>query len=92
MLKRGRGPQDEDDAEDGVCSKPQWKEVADAGKGEERLLTSLEEEIMEEEADEERTSVGMVGGRSFGVNLLLCRFPAGAGDSEEEGGSGSAFE
>ena len=53
---------------------------------------SLEEEIMEDEADEERTSVGMVGGRSFGVNLLLCRFPAGAGDSEEEGGSGSAFE
>ena len=62
MLKRGRGPQDEDDAEDGVCSKPQWKEIADAGKGEERLFTSLEE-IMEEEADEERTSVGMVGGQ-----------------------------
>ena len=54
---------------------------------------SLEEEIMEEEADEERTSVGMVGGRSFGVNLLLlCRFPAGAGESGEEGGNGSGFE
>ena len=31
--------------------------------GEERLFTELEEEIMDEKTDEERTSVGMVGGR-----------------------------
>ena len=31
--------------------------------GKERLLTELEEEIMDEKKDEERTSVGMVGGR-----------------------------
>ena len=76
-----------------MCGAREWKDFGDVGKGEERLLTSLEEEIMEEEGDEERTSVGMVGGRSFGVNLLLlCRFPAGAGESGEEGGSGSGFE
>ena len=63
MLERGRSLQDEDEGEDGVCSKPQWKEVGDVGKGEEMLFISLKEEIMEEEADEERTSVGMVGGQ-----------------------------
>ena len=31
--------------------------------GKERLLTELEEEIMDEKKDKERTSVGMVGGR-----------------------------
>ena len=30
---------------------------------EERLFTELEEETMDEKTDEERTSVGMVGGR-----------------------------
>ena len=94
MLERGCGLRDED--ESGVCGVWEWKVLGDVGKGEERLLMSLEEEIMEDEADEadeERTSVGMVGGRSFGVNLLLlCHFPTGAGESGEEGGSGSGFE
>ena len=40
----------------------EWRDLGDVGKGEARLFTSLEE-IMEEEADEERTSVGMVGGQ-----------------------------
>ena len=62
------------------------EDLGDVRKGEGRLLTSLEEEIMEEEADEERTSVGKVGGRSFGVNLLLlCRFPTGAGERKKVG-------
>ena len=61
MLERGGGPQDED--EYGVCGARAWKNLGDVRKGEERLLTSLKEEIMEEEADEERTSVGMVGGQ-----------------------------
>ena len=46
-----------------MCGAREWKEGADAGKGEEMLFISLKEEIMEEEADEERTSVGMVGGQ-----------------------------
>ena len=58
-LERGGGLRDED--ESGVCGAREWKDLGDIGKGEERLLTSLEEEIMEDEADEERTSIGMVG-------------------------------
>ena len=33
------------------------------GKERERLFTELKEEIMDKKTDEERTSVGMVGGR-----------------------------
>ena len=41
----------------------EWQDVGDVWKGEERWLTSVEEEeIMEEEADEEQTSVGIGGG------------------------------
>ena len=59
---RGRGLQDEDEAEDGVCSMGSGKKYATLG-WEERLFTELKEETMDEKTDEERTSVGMVGGR-----------------------------
>ena len=58
MLGRGRGLQDEDEAVDGVCSTRSGKKY-----GTSRLFTELEEEIMDEKTDEERTSIGMVGGR-----------------------------
>ena len=64
MLEHGCGLQDEDESE--VCGAREWKDLGDIGKGEERLLMSLEEEIMEDEADEaneEWTSIGMVGGQ-----------------------------
>ena len=62
MLERGGGLRDEDEA--GVCGAREWKEVGEVGKGEERWCSSLEEEEerMEDDADEERTSVGMGGG------------------------------
>ena len=62
MLKHGGGLQEEDEA--GVCDAREWKEVGEVGKGEERWCSSLEEdeERMEDEADEERTSVGIGGG------------------------------
>ena len=62
MLERGGGLRDEDEA--GVCGAREWKEVGEVGKREERWFSSLEEdeERMEDEADEERTSVGMGGG------------------------------
>ena len=47
----------------GACGTWEWQDVGDVWKGEERWLTSVEEEeIMEEEADEEQTSVGIGGG------------------------------
>jgi len=62
MLERGGGLRDE--AEAGACGAQEWKEVGEVGKGEERWFISLEEEEerMEEEADEERMSVGIGGG------------------------------
>lgn len=63
MLERGGGLRDEDEAEAGVSGTREWKDLGEVGKGEERWFTSLEEvEMMEEEVDEERTSVGMGGG------------------------------
>ena len=57
MLERGSVLPDEDETEAGACG------TGDVWKGEERWLTSVEEEeIMEEEADEEQTSVGIGGG------------------------------
>ena len=46
------------------CGAREWKEAGEVGKGEEMWFISLEEEEerMEEEVDEERTSVGMGGG------------------------------
>ena len=62
MLERGGGLRDEDEA--GVCGAREWKEVRKVEKGEERRLNSQEEEEerMEDEADEERTSVGINDG------------------------------
>lgn len=47
-----------------MCGTREWKNLRDVGKGEERWFTALEgeEEKMEEEADKERTSVGMSSG------------------------------
>ena len=58
-----RGLRDKDEA--GVCGARQWKEVGEVEKGEERWFNSQEEEEerMEDEADEERTSVGINNGR-----------------------------
>ena len=47
-----------------MCGAREWKEVGEVGKGEERWFNSQEEEEerMEDEADEERTSVGINDG------------------------------
>ena len=62
MLERGGGLRDEDEA--GVCGAREWKEVGEVGKGEERWFNSQEEEQerTDDEADEERTSVGIHNG------------------------------
>lgn len=66
VLEHGGGLRDEDEAEAGVCGTQEWKDLADVGKGEGRRFTSPEEE-----ANEDRMSVGMGGtrGRS-GMNLF----------------------
>ena len=62
MLERGSVLPDEDETEAGACGTWEWQDVGDVWKGEERWLTSVEEEeIMEEEADEEQTSVRIGG-------------------------------
>ena len=62
MLEHGGGLRDEDEAE--VCGAREWKEVGEVEKGEERWFNSQEEEEerLEDEADEERTSVGINNG------------------------------
>ena len=65
MLKHGGGLRDEDGAEAEVHGSGSERIHGELRKGDERCFISLEEEeetMMEEEADKERTSVGMGGG------------------------------
>ena len=74
MLKRGGGPrEDEAEAEAEVHGTQEWKDLGEIRKGDKRWFITLEEdeETMEEEADEERTRVG-IGGRGRSVRSFFC--------------------